>query len=64
MIFVLNDYLFFVIFLFLWVFFNLMAVASQSIIIFKRRKKDKFNQLILFSMFENNIKLQDDCQFI
>lgn len=64
MVFVLNDYLFFVIFLFFWVFFNLMAVASQSIIIFKHRKKDKFNQLILFSMFENNIKLQDDCQFI
>lgn len=25
-------------------FFNLMAVASQFIIIFKHRQKDKFNQ--------------------
>lgn len=47
MIFVLNDYLFNFGYLFVFVgffFFNLMAVASQSFIIFKRRKKDKFNQ--------------------
>lgn len=47
MIFVLNDYLFdfWLSFCFCWgFFFNLMAVASQFIIIFKHRQKDKFNQ--------------------